>query len=661
MTTITLDHIGRTYPAAVPVRALHDVTLTINQGDYVAIEGPSGAGKSTLLNIIALLDTPTEGRLLIDDTDASDLSDATAARLRSATLSFIFQSFHLLPARTAEENVLLGAAYQGVSTQEARSRARQALEFVGLSERMDIPAGQLSGGERQRVAIARAICAHNPILVADEPTGNLDSRSSAHIMDLLEALNQQGTTIIIVTHDPSVAARARRRLHVVDGRVTESAAAPALGSHPSSDHVSSASAASSTTRPRLLMHDIAQSLVTDLGRSTRLAAVIATAVLLFCTVVSLSYTARFQVSEIFDAALNRRVAVGLLAGDESGPDLARLAGEDEDPGMARVARINGVDEVMSLSEHGPVVAGSAPDGHGSEVPLFGIRAAGQLGDLLTVSPSGAPDLRPGSPVCTDAVRSRCILPVTARTLDAMQTAGEVYVGQGAASAMGLGPLDSSPTIWINGVPYGVAGLITDAGLRTELVSGIVAAQPEASAIQPASGLGLEIRTRPGAAQKVASVAALTWQPEYVESSTTTAPPDPTTMRDQLEGDVRAALVTLTVVAAVAGIVVLSNAMEHSVRMRTGELALRRAIGARRMHLRALIAGEATVLGGIGGVVGAVVSIFAVLGITIAQSWRPVIDPFTLPLGVVVGTVTGLVAATLAARHASRIDPATALR
>lgn len=227
MTELRLEAVSRTYPGAVPVKALREAELVIRQGDFVAIEGPSGAGKSTLLNVLALLDTPTAGQYLIDDVPATDLDDGEAARMRARTFGFVFQSFHLIPHRSAVENVMLGLAYQGATVDHARRRALRALDFVGLSHRSHMPVDRLSGGERQRVAIARAISGGAPVLLADEPTGNLDSVSSAEVLGFLKrSVNELGQTIVMVTHDAVAASYADRAIVFADGQIVADEANP---------------------------------------------------------------------------------------------------------------------------------------------------------------------------------------------------------------------------------------------------------------------------------------------------------------------------------------------------------------------------------------------------------------------------------------------------
>jgi putative ABC transport system ATP-binding protein len=201
------------------VHALRAVTLAIETGEYVAIMGPSGSGKSTLLNLIGLLDRPDSGRYELDGEDMTRQADETLARLRREKIGFVFQAFHLIPRLTAYENVELPLILAGVGPAARRAKVEQALAALGLADRGRHRPDQLSGGQRQRVAIARAMIMQPRLLLADEPTGNLDRASGQEVLTILEALNGRGLTLLVVTHDPDIGNRARRRLHLVDGRI----------------------------------------------------------------------------------------------------------------------------------------------------------------------------------------------------------------------------------------------------------------------------------------------------------------------------------------------------------------------------------------------------------------------------------------------------------
>lgn len=203
----------------VPV--LHDINFCMNEGEYIAIMGPSGSGKSTLMNIIGYLDTPTRGTYLLDGVDYGRATDTKIADIRNRSIGFIFQSFHLLPRRRAWENVALPLMYAGVNKAERKRRAEIALSKVGLADRLSFYPYQLSGGQCQRVAIARAMVTNPRLLLADEPTGALDSKAGQQIMDIFDGLSKEGISIMMITHERAVAERARRILHIYDGYLSE--------------------------------------------------------------------------------------------------------------------------------------------------------------------------------------------------------------------------------------------------------------------------------------------------------------------------------------------------------------------------------------------------------------------------------------------------------
>jgi len=226
VTTAALEAVDvhRSYQLdGVSVDALRGVSMRIDPGDYVAVVGPSGSGKSTLMHLLGGLDRPTSGVLRVDGRDVSKLTDEALAGLRNAAIGFVFQSFQLLARTTAVDNVALPLVYRGVGRVERRRRAAAALESVGLGHRLGHRPNQLSGGEQQRVAIARALVGEPRVLLADEPTGNLDTASGIEVLAILERLNSdRGTAVVLVTHDREIAARARRRVYVRDGRLVQS-------------------------------------------------------------------------------------------------------------------------------------------------------------------------------------------------------------------------------------------------------------------------------------------------------------------------------------------------------------------------------------------------------------------------------------------------------
>ena len=218
---IELRGVTRVFPGAPPVHALSETFLSVERGEYVSIIGPSGSGKSTLLHLLGLLDRPSDGDYYLDGLPTAALSETDRAALRGGRIGFVFQAFHLLPHRTVLDNVLLATLYSGVPRAERRERALAALDRVGLSHRLGFVPTVLSGGERQRVAVARAVVASPHVLLADEPTGNLDTVNTAGVLDLFDELHAEGLTLVVITHDDEVSRRAGRQVRIIDGHLTE--------------------------------------------------------------------------------------------------------------------------------------------------------------------------------------------------------------------------------------------------------------------------------------------------------------------------------------------------------------------------------------------------------------------------------------------------------
>lgn len=223
MSLIRLDRVSRHFGVQAPIHALREVTLEVEEGEWVSIVGPSGSGKTTMLNILGLLDRPSKGTYWLNGRDVSSLGEGARAGVRSREIGFVFQSFHLISHRTVTENVMMADIYRGGSRVDRRRRAEEALERAKLGHRAHYLPARLSGGERQRAAIARAILGSPHLLLCDEPTGNLDTATGHNILDLFAEMHRDGMTIVMITHDPDVAERSQRQVHIVDGHLSEAA------------------------------------------------------------------------------------------------------------------------------------------------------------------------------------------------------------------------------------------------------------------------------------------------------------------------------------------------------------------------------------------------------------------------------------------------------
>jgi macrolide transport system ATP-binding/permease protein len=344
---LELKRVGRQYGSEPAVQALVNVDLRLQSGEWLAITGPSGAGKSTLLSILGCLDRPTSGEYLFEGFDTATLSDGERAGLRSRRIGFVFQAYHLLPHRSVLENVMLAEVYRGQDPRGRRERALAALERVGLSHRVGFMPTKLSGGEKQRVAIARALTGSPNVLLCDEPTGNLDSKSGAEILNLFEELNEQGLTLVIVTHDENIAKRAGRRVHIIDGALAEIPNAEKRRSTAGDSCVGAGarSLARSGISPRDLIDEALAGIFARPGRMalTILGIVIGLAALV--ATLGLSRTASNRIISQFDELAATEITVTAKSG---------LAGADPRAipwdATSRLLRLNGVAAAGTLSE-----------------------------------------------------------------------------------------------------------------------------------------------------------------------------------------------------------------------------------------------------------------------------------------------------------------------
>lgn len=615
---LRLVGVGRTFAGPPPVEALRDVELTVADGDFVAIEGPSGGGKSTLLNVIGLLDRADVGSYLVDATDTASASDDELAAVRSDGFSFVFQSFHLLDRRPVLDSVGLGLLYRGVPKSVRDSRSRAALAALGIEALAGSRAHLLSGGERQRVAIARALATGSPVLVADEPTGNLDSENSARVVGALRTVSDEGTTVILVTHSPDVASAAGRRVRIHDGRVVEGEAresvrAPLAGRPRPPGRAS-------VVRLGDLLEDARAGLASRRGRTAGLAVAVAVAVGLAVGSAGLAASARAQVADTFDAHANRDVTAQWSPGAHE-VDASTLE--------IHLADLAGVHAAAIVDDLGPRSVRAMPGRAGLAVQLFAadrqIVAAARL------------DLASGWPTPVSGVLLGQNL---AGQLDARIAPGAVIV--------------------LDGTPVEVAGVVTASPRIPEMMGAVVSLSAVTDQSTRVRRIAL-IGTGPGAAQQVAGQVPFVIDPVAPDSIDVFAPVDPGTLRAEIESDVLTTLLAFSGIALLAATLALGNAMIMAVLERQAEIGLRRAVGARRRHITALVLVESVMIGAGGGVLGLVAGLLVIVSITVANRWAPVFEPATAPLAIAGGIVVGAVGGLAAAVRAARIQPGQSLR
>lgn len=629
MPKIELIKLQRDFDGSPKVKALQEVSLLIEQGDFVAIEGPSGGGKSTLLNMIGLLDEPSGGAYLLDGRETVALTDRELSELRSSYFAFVFQNFHLLDRRPVLDSVELALLYRGVPPLERTRRAVDALRSVGLEHLLYQTANKLSGGERQRAAIARALASGAPILVADEPTGNLDSENSHSVIQTLALLHNTGVTVILVTHSPEIASVAPRSIKIRDGKIV----ADVRSSEPRLrvPHAwQNPPGRASQPRGRDIILDGTKSLLSRLGRTAGLVAAVAVGVALAVATLGISVSAGAQVSSTFDEHANRDVTISWHAADISDQPTTAQANV-----LARLNNLPGMSSSGLLEDRGqyPVTLGPA---HQALLP-----------DVYTITGN---TLEAGR----TTIRWADGHPHTLRT-------GEVLLGTSLAAKLLVGPLAGSPMLQMNGNTLSIAGIIDESPRNPELLAALLLNTTTPAGLGPIDSVKALLLTRSGAAQQVASQAPLVVNPYNPNSVVVDAPTDATKVRQQIESAVQSTLIALTGVALLASIVGLTNAMMLSVVERKQEFGLRRALGARPRHIAGLMLTESTIIGAIGGLAGLVLGLAGILVTTLIRHWSPVFDLTLAPAAITGGICVGAIGGILASARASTIQPSEALR
>lgn len=689
---------------------LDHLDLVVERGEFLAIIGPSGSGKSTLLNAIGLLDTPTSGTYSLFGKNTEGLSDRERDEMRRDHLGFIFQSSNMLLDETSTTNASMGLRVQGVPYGERLQRTEETLEFLGLSDRASIRTRYLSGGEKQRCAIARALATRPPLILADEPTGNLDSHNSAKVIEILQRINATGCTVLVITHDPEVAAAARRVIRIEDGRLHEQSradsatvpvaeAVPVATDTPAETTVGAPVDASASLAPgekpathrrgSFLTDDSIEAISALTSRPLRtllLGLSFALGVGGLISASGMSESASYQVNQrllgseqstlyISDRD-NDQNMLGTYRQGESAQNVAdRISALDYvkntgfvssvAPADVRITRFSPYEDEPKTAIGLSSTSKTRLEQIGARMNPETLRALEQMNSTLTqqnVADRERAEQLSGAIVSVSAARALGILPEdkAADNATTEPRPGELPVVDYGIKLGGLPQVAPGVSIWVDGQLMPVVGLFDPGNSGYEFRNTVIVS-PGTLQRTGRGQVTYIAETERGYGKAVAKAIPLTLKPAEPSQINVETPSDLQSLRASIASDLGLYVGVLSGILLVLASLSAATAMYLSVQSRTAEIALRRAIGSSKWLIARIFLMEGVMLGVLGGSIGACSGMIATIILSLVQGWQAVLSPGFVVLGVGVGALTGLVSSAYPAWVASRKSPADAMR
>lgn len=685
---------------------LDHLDLVVERGEFLAIIGPSGSGKSTLLNAIGLLDTPTSGTYSLFGKNTEGLSDRERDEMRRDHLGFIFQSSNMLLDETSTTNASMGLRVQGVPYGERLQRTEETLEFLGLSDRASIRTRYLSGGEKQRCAIARALATRPPLILADEPTGNLDSHNSAKVIEILQRINATGCTVLVITHDPEVAAAARRVIRIEDGRLHEQSradsatvpvaeAVPVATDTPAETTVGAPATLAVGEKPAthrrgsFLTDDSIEAISALTSRPLRtllLGLSFALGVGGLISASGMSESASYQVNQrllgseqstlyISDRD-NDQNMLGTYRQGESAQNVAdRISALDYvkntgfvssvAPADVRITRFSPYEDEPKTAIGLSSTSKTRLEQIGARMNPETLRALEQMNSTLTqqnVADRERSEQLSGAIVSVSAARALGILPEdkAADNATTEPRPGELPTVEYGIKLGGLPQVAPGVSIWVEGQLMPVVGLFDPGNSGYEFRNTVIVS-PGTLQRTGRGQVTYIAETERGYGKAVAKAIPLTLKPAEPSQINVETPSDLQSLRASIASDLGLYVGVLSGILLVLASLSAATAMYLSVQSRTAEIALRRAIGSSKWLIARIFLMEGVMLGVLGGSIGACSGMIATIILSLVQGWQAVLSPGFVVLGVGVGALTGLVSSAYPAWVASRKSPADAMR